>query len=274
MGPAELFDQDSNNVASTPAGVDGGGDMSLTDLVPDSPNSPMGLTTANPSAPFGLFKYDFVSTQDAGFTNTAFSDSDPSSEGQVLSYHWHDAAALNPASDQQQLVARSVATTTGGLIEVNITDTEIQVGLDPTGFAAGDIIQYNGTTFINYELDDGSDSTYIVGSSEPMRAIRGDVNSDGSAGHGNVKGATTIWTSSNTGVGLFSVSFGFAFPDTPAVVVSVEYNVPSNRPRIINFTGAPATGGFAVIILEDVAGTWTPIDVGFHFHVLGLNGNY
>ena len=245
------------------------GGMQLTDLVPEPPNEPMYLITDNPTLPYGGFKYDLDGTTDPGFLGIVRRPTPASGEGFLWTYHWGAGSTL-------QITYRELTTTPGGLMQVIVADQELQVGLDGTGFNAGDLIIWDGTNFVPFQLDDGSGSQYPVAAGEALRFVRGDVNDDGSEGHGNIDPVTStvLWTSSNTATGRFSVSFAFAFPDVPAVTLGVNYNVPSNRPRIINFTSPPATGGFAVAIQEWDGAAWVDIDVAFHFQAAGLNGNY
>lgn len=278
MGPAELFDQDPNNTASVPAGVSGGGGMQLTDLVPVPPVEPMALTTENPSLPYGDFSYDVVRTSDPGFKNIDRESPPEDGEGDLWTYHWHPE--VDPITDPEQLqvVRRKLTAPAAGGLAVTVADTELQIAIDTTGWQAGDILYFDGTNITNYSLNDsgGTTNAYPVSSPEPIRILRGDVNDDGTEGHGDEYALDTLWTSTNTGVGLFSVSFGYAFPEVPTVTLAVSFNVPSQRSRVISFTSPPATGGFAVAIQEfnETTQQFDYIDVGFHFIAIGLNGNY
>lgn len=293
---SSIFDSDPDNTSSNALGSVVG-----TSLNPLPPDTPMELVSDQPNP--GDFLYQFHSTQDAGFTNTAIAY-DAAQEGALVSYHAHALGLGNPAVDEMQLVIRKVGSITDGRVAVSVTDTEIQVGLDTTGlaegdvfiydgsggfdifnldlstFSEGDLIRYSGGKFVSYQLDDG-EAAYPVAANEPLRILRGDVNDDGTEGHGDTYdpgsgGPVTLWTSTNTGTGLFSVSFGYAFPEVPTVTLGVSFNVPSARSRVISFTSPPATGGFAVAIQEfnETTQQFDYIDVGFHFIAIGLNGNY
>lgn len=274
------------------------GSMQAGDLVPIPPLEPMFLSTENGSVPYEDFVYDVARASDPGFHALSRTTPETDGEGYIWTYHWHPDGGVDDP-EQLQATYRQLTPTANGGMEVLVTNTELQIGIDTTGWNAGDIMYFdgtsvtnidtsawndgdvliwNGTSIVNYSANDsgGTTNAYPVTSPEPVRILRGDVNDDGTAGHGNLYGGDTLWTSANTGTGLFSVSFGYAFPEVPSVTLAVAFNVPSQRSRVISFTSPPATGGFAVAIQEfnETTQQFDYIDVAFHFQVIGLNGNY
>lgn len=141
--------------------------------------------------------------------------------------------------------------------------------------AAGDILYFDGANWVDMSLEDALEDlggfnnptpVQTVGEPNGIRLIRGHVADDGTLLHGGG------FTSSNTAVGRYSISFSYAFPEVPALAVTAEYGS-GNRMRCVSWTSL-ATGGFSIAIQEDVSGTWTDTDANFSFVVIGMAGNY
>lgn len=276
MGPGELFDVTSGFLGAGGTGgvLPGGGSlgMLLTDLVPIAPVEPVVLVAENPTAPFGDFYYDLARASGGSFQGLDRTSPAADGEGMAVTYHW------NSVDSVLELTFRSLLASSGGGLLVTVTDTGLSIEIDRTGLQAGDTLYFDGTDWTIYNLDDGGngDGAFPSAGGEPLRILRGDVNDDGTPGHGDEYNGVALWTSANTGTGLFSVSFGYAFPEVPSVTLGVSFNVPSQRSRVISFTSPPAVGGFAVAIQEfnEVTQQFDYIDVAFHFQVIGRNGNY